>query len=538
MEILHKKNAPLEQKKRLSRSLLWKLQRNYFEQQGIKAWSTGEVPHHITSSPFIADAYARVVFGYLRDCHSAASGDASSSTPLDYSQPVHIVELGSGPGRFAYIFLKKLLGLLRGSVMKDVSVRYVMTDFAESNLEYWRAHEWLRPFVEEGSLDFARFDAGRGEELRLFNSGETLSNETLRNPLVVVSNYLFDSLPQDAFAVAGGQLFEALVTVTTGRKESDPEDPEILSRAELSYTNAPVEADYYEDPAWNRILEDYARRLPSASFLFPVAALECVEYFRRLSGGRMLMLSGDRGYNGDEAILRGEGSPALALHGSFSMMVDYQLIGEFCRGLGGRVIHPSHRHESLNVSALIFGDAEFGETRQAYAEAIEKFGPDDFNTLKEGFARVYDSMSLENLLAFLRLSRWDYRRFIECLHVFKERLPDAPDVRKRELHEAARRVWDAYLPIGEEEDLAFHIGTLLLEMELYREALEFLQHSVDLYGAEPGTAYNMAVCYNGLSQTPEALECVTQALELDAEFDAAKALRIRLQSAAARQGVR
>jgi hypothetical protein len=44
----------------------------------------------------------------------------------------------------------------------------------------------------------------------------------------------------------------------------------------------------------------------------------------------------------------------------------------------------------------------------------------------------------------------------------------------------------------------------------------------------------MAVCYNGLSQTSEALECVTQALELDAEFDAAKALRIRLQSAAAR----
>ncbi len=500
------------------------------------AWSKGEVPHHITSSPFIADAYARVVFGFLRDCRAAESEGDSSPAPLDYSQPFYVIELGSGPGRFAYLFLKNFLGLLRGSVMKGISVRYVMTDFAESNLEYWRAHEWLRPFVEEGSLDFARFDAERGDELRLVNSGETLSAESVRNPLVVVSNYLFDSLPQDAFAVAGGQLFEALVTVTTGRKESDPEDPEILSRAELTYTNAPVEGDYYEDPAWNRILEDYGRRLPSASFLFPVAALDCVEYFRRLSGGRMLVLSGDRGYNGDEAILRGEGAPAFALHGSFSMMVDYQLIGEYCRGLGGHVVHPSHRHESLNVSALIFGGAGagFAETRQAYAEAIEKFGPDDFNTLKEGFARAYDSMSLENLVAFLRLSRWDYRRFLESLPVLKERLPDAPDVRKRELYEAARRVWDAYLPIGEEEDLAFHVGTLLLEMELYKEALEFLRHSVNLYGAEPGTAYNMAVCYNGLSQTAEALECVTQALELDSEFDAAKALRIRLQSAAAR----
>jgi hypothetical protein len=534
MSVAHRKHPPLETRQRLSRSVLWKLQRNYFERRGIDAWSKGAVPHHITSSPFIADAYARVIFGFLRDCHAGANGDASPSTPLDYSQPVYIIELGSGPGRFAYLFLKKFLGLLRGSVLKEIRVRYVMTDFAESNLEYWRAHEWLRPFVEEGSLDFARFDAERGEELRLVNSGEALSAETARNPLVVISNYLFDSLPQDAFAVAGGQLFETLVTVSTPRKESDPEDPDILSRAELSYTNAPVEGDCYEDPAWNRLLEDYKRRLPSASFLFPTAALKCVEYFRRLSCGRMLMLSGDRGYNGDEAILRGEGLPALTAHGSFSMMVDYQIIGERCRQLGGQVIHPSHRHESLNVSAFIFGDAGFVETRRAYAEAIEKFGPDDFNTLKEGFARVYDSMSLENLLAFLRLSCWDYRRFLECLPVMKERLPDTPDARKQELYEAARRVWDAYLPIGEEEDLAFQIGTLLLEMEFYNEALEFLQHSVSLYGAEPGTAYNMAACYHGLSQTAKALACVEQALELDAEFDAAKALRISLQTANAR----
>jgi tetratricopeptide (TPR) repeat protein len=524
MRIAQSKLAPLEQRQRLSESILWKLQRNYFESQGVAAWSTGAVPHHITSSPFIADAYARVVFGFLRDCHSAG---------LDDTQPVNLVELGSGPGRFAYLFLKKFLGLLRGSTLEEVRVRYLMTDFAERNLEYWRAHPWLRPFVEEGTLGFALFDAERDEELRLNGSGEVLSAQTVRNPLVVVSNYFFDSLPQDAFAVAEGQLYETLVTVSTTRKESDPEDPEILARAEVSYENVHADGDYYEDPAWNLVLEGYRRRLPATSFLFPVAALTCVENFHRLSGGRMLLLSGDRGYSDDEAIFRGQGSPALTVHGSFSMMVDYQIIGEYCRQLGGQVIHPAHRHESLNVSAFLFGDAPGGfvETRQAYDEAVEKFGPDDFFTLKEGVARHYDSLSPGQLLAFLRLSGWDYKRFMECLHVFKRHLPDLDESQKQELGEAVRMVWDAYLPIGEEEDVAFHLGTLLLEMEFYGEALEFLQHSVALYGAEPGNVYNMAVCCHGLRQTAKALEYVERTLELDPEFDAAKALRIQLQSA-------
>src|SRR6185295_12197231 len=107
--IVEEKILPLEENQRLSRSLLWRLQRNYFEQRGIEAWSSGAVPHHITSSPFIADAYARVVMGFLRDWST-----------LDHSQPVHIVELGSGSGRFAYSFLKKFLDLQRNSVLKEI----------------------------------------------------------------------------------------------------------------------------------------------------------------------------------------------------------------------------------------------------------------------------------------------------------------------------------------------------------------------------------------------------------------------------------
>ena len=528
MQNVQRKTASLEQRRqRLSRSMLWGLQRTYFDRQGIAAWNSGEVPHHITSSPFIADAYARIVSGYLRDCLvTAPLGKNPSVASLDPSQPVYIVELGSGHGRFAYLFLKKFLAIQRDSVLRDLQIKYVMSDFAEQNLESWRTHPSFHPFVEEGVLDFARFDVERDRELRLTQSGETISALNLRNPLVVIANYLFDSIPQDAFLVSRGELYETLVTLSSPEKENDFDDPEILSRVELSYDYNRINGSYYEHASWNRILLDYKKRLPDTAFLFPTAALQCVRNLHRLSCGRMLLLSGDRGYSNDKALLQGKGAPTMAQHGSFSMMVDYQIIGEYCRQLGGRVLHPGRQVESLNISAFMFGERAGGfvETRQAYAEAIEKFGPDDFFTLKEGIAGIYDTLTLDQILAFLRLSCWDYKRFWECLPVLKKHLADMSDFQKQQLHEAIVKVWDSYLPIGEQSDLAFELGTLLLEMDFHAEALEFLERSVALHGIAPGTAYNIAVCYYSLSRMDLALDHVNQALALEPEFAEARSL--------------
>lgn len=528
MQRNHPETTPLEHKRRLSESVLWKLQRNYFERQGIEAWSSGTVPHHITSSPFIADAYARVVMGFLRD--------ASSGAPLDHRQPVYIVELGSGSGRFAYSFLKKFLSLYRNSVLEDIPVKYVMTDFTTSNLEYWRMHPWLRPFIKEGSLDFARFDLESDVHFELLDSGEIISNTTLRNPLVVISNYVFDSTRQDAFLAADENLFEIQVSLTTPPAEIGTADPKITSTAEISVHENPINGNYYEDARWNRVLLDYKRRLTDTAFLFPTAALHCIQNLHDLSHARMLLLSGDRGYSQDEALKLGRGIPAFALHGSFSMMVDYQIIGEYCRQLGGQVLHPARQAESLNISAFLFGDppGNFIETRQAYAEAIEKFGPDDFFTLKEGIGRLYDALSVDQILAFLRLSSWDYKRFSECLPALKKYLPEMTDLQKQQLREAIVKVWDFYLPIGEESDLAFELGTLLLEMEFHSDALEFLQRSVDLYGMAPGSAYNIAVCYYSLGQFDRALDYVNQALCFNPRFAEAKTLRRELESALSR----
>src|ERR671933_153330 len=143
----------LEQDQRLSRSLLWQLQRRFFDAQGPNAWlQDGGVPHYITTNPYIARSYARVALGFLRDCRAVAPGDPTFA-PLDPTQPVYVVELGHGPGRFGHAFLTQFLDLLARSSLKGIPIQYVMTDVAESNVTHWRTHPSLQPFVAAGQLD-------------------------------------------------------------------------------------------------------------------------------------------------------------------------------------------------------------------------------------------------------------------------------------------------------------------------------------------------------------------------------------------------
>ncbi|HNC99531.1 MAG TPA: hypothetical protein PKW90_25585, partial [Myxococcota bacterium] len=217
----------------LSKSRLWSLQKGWYERAGVEAWGSGMIPHFSTCNAFIADAYARVVLGWLRDQVTAG---------LDPSQPVYLVELGAGSGRFAFLFLRRLLALIAASPFSDLSITYVMTDFSEPGLASWQAHPSLKPWVEAGILDFARFDNEKDQSLRLRVRGVELGAGSLRNPLCVIANYYLDSIPQDIFWMEEGQLYACMTTVTLP-EEADAGDPSVLEHVELLYEDHPVHGD-------------------------------------------------------------------------------------------------------------------------------------------------------------------------------------------------------------------------------------------------------------------------------------------------------
>lgn len=486
----------VEGAKRLSQSILWQLQRDYYASESIKAWKTDRVPHVITNNAFIAKAYARIVFGFLRDWQQR----------IDRSEPVYLVELGAGAGRLAFAFLRKWLAFFPQSALRDIKITYVITDFAEANVQFWQQHPALKPYVDAGQLDFATFDATQPGPICLRMSGKALNPGQLANPLVVIANYFFDSLPQDAFALKDGAFYEGRVKVS--RVVTEGAQPVGLENLKLGFELAPADADtYYPDPDYNAVLKPYTQINDDTWVLFPTTGFEVLRHLNALSSGRLLLLTADKGYHRWEDASQRH-TPHFNLHGSFSLMVNYHALGEMIRRWGGDIITNSHTPIAIDICALTGPQTpgDYVETRQAYYEYAEELSPDDFYHLKV-YARPgqTERVKPDEIIAHIRFSGYDPHVMLHHFTELFEQLESTTHVQRDELRAIAHKVYENYYEIGEPYDMAFACASLLSGCGFYEDALPYFQRSRETHGDAPETLYNMAICYACLERYDDAI---------------------------------
>jgi len=510
----------LEQNQRFSQSILWQLQRQFFEQQGVAAWQQSIVPQYITSNPFIAKSYAQLVFAWLRDMVAASA--------LDVSQPVYIVELGAGSGRLAYHFLQKFYDFFEQSVLRKIKLIYVMTDFSPRTVDFWQSHPQLQLWVQAGRLDFALFDAEHDTTLTLIHGGQTLSAETLVNPVVFLANYFFDGLTQDVFYIDEKRLHESLVTLTTPQTQPNLHDPDLLNGVTISYEHRLITGDYYPEADFNEMLGYYQDTLLQSYLLFPIGSLRCFQRLQKLTQGRFIIISADKGYHReDDLFFRGE--PGLAKHGSFSMMVNYHALGQYITKQGGQFLATDYPHTNLDVCVSLLGQQNYAETRQAYQFAIEQGGPDEFFILKKGLENYHDKLELPQILAYLRLSGWDSQLFLTCFETLRNKLGDITPRLKEQLHDAVPQIWQNYYHLGEADDVPFFLGMLLYGLDYNSEAIAYLKLSLKFYGPDVRTLYNLGLCYYDLRDFKTALAYMQQTLALEADFEPAQVMRGKVE---------
>lgn len=503
-----------QQRFRFSEAPIWELQRKYFEDQGLRAWNNDQVPQYITSNPMIAEAYAGMIFGFLQD--RAGKGETA--------EPVTIVELGAGAGRLAFHVLQTLCELRDFAGIPLPPFRYVMTDLPLKNVKSWERHPALQKYVSEGVLDFARFDAVADDALNLTVSGETIRPGDLGQPLLIVANYFFDSIPQELIYVGDGHIYECDVVIDYPENAKRLSPAELLESMHLEYSHRRAPAYEEEHFAYHDVINLYRQELEDSHILFPAAGLECLERLNRLSRAGFLLITADKGDHRLENWKFAE-PPELILHGSFSLTANYHAIQHVMEQRGAHALFTSHYYKNLNVGCILMLEdpMSYANTRLAYRRSIERFGPDEFFSLKEWVDRHLDTMGLQQLLSFWRLGGYDAEFFIQSAKRFSSLLQEAGDEEMADIQRGIHRMWSSYYVMEQRYDLALDAGLLLFEMEMYEDAKVYLEASLDADEDDPvpTVLYCLAICSYELEILDLALEYTRKALVLEPEHEEA-----------------
>jgi len=489
----------LECGSRLSHSMLWSAQRAYFQRAGVDAWSANEVPHEITNNPRLAAAYAQVALAFIRD-HGPSTG------------PFTVLELGAGTGRFGMLFLK---AVIEEFDVADVPLRYVMSDFTPDRVEFWREHHALQSLVQAGLLDFAVVDVERFDTIELLESKAVLKAGALTDPLIVIANYVFDSVPQDVFSFRGGEVSECLLSVRANCPELDEAAP--FTGIEVGFKRQPTTVDYYPEAELNAQLRRYADELEDSTVLFPVTALRALDKLAAISEQRMLLLTSDKGQLSLPA-LEGLNEPEIIAHGCFSMSVNYDAIHHWFEERGGTRLCTDRRRTLHTVACILGGPERPEHTERAYRLGIETVSPDDLFRVRRLVSSGALGIELADAMSIIRLSNYDPSVVYASVPVIAGEAHTLSPADRLELIDAVHRAFDNYFHMDEREDVPFELAALLHLVDDHAGAIRLFEASLRFYGEDPRTLWNLSICALANGQPEDAESHRARVWEVDPGF--------------------
>lgn len=483
-------------------SIIWQLNRDYYNDAGIAAWSEGIVPHQMTSNAQVGKTYAALIFGFLKDL--AAKGQKKET--------VYLLELGAGHGRLAFHILKHLEKLIQLQNLDLPPYCYVLSDIVAENLAFFYEHPQFQSYLEKGILEVAYFDAINSTEIYLQYAKKTISPQDLQQPLLAIANYFFDSLPTDLFLVKNKTISSCSVTLQSTEDPKTTNAKTLLKNLKANYQRQLLTAPFYKETALNDILEYYKRSFQETYIFFPNKAFECLENLRKLSRKGLAVITMDKGFCEARDLAR-KGEPEIIIHGSFSIWVNYHALGAFCHKQGGKVLYPSAADFYLQVGCLLFlpDSASYTQTNAAYEQHINDFGPDDFNGIKRLTYHTIAQLNLQEIIALIRLSSYDSTFFINVLPRLKQLVKRISMKERERFAETMHHTWDMYFYINEPFDLAYELGGLFYDLGFYTEALLYFEHSNTLFGKKADNYYNQALCYYQLREDELFVKFVKEA---------------------------
>lgn len=488
----------------LGESALWRDLAHYYRQQGAAAWQ-GNVPWQATSNPRMAESYVDVWLAFVQDW-IALHGRPAQAFP--------IVELGAGHGNFTLMMMRSLAA--RRDLLEALGIRfqYMMTDLAPANMAAWRQDPALQEYFQSGQLqcgvlDCLRMDAGDPALRPLQADGL---------PWLWLANYVFDSLPHEAFEVGPDQVTRARCRID--KPSDNPLDWRLASEfAAFDDADLPL--------AVRGLLAHYRRHGMQGCLLLPAGALACIGQIRDVCHDRFLLLCSDKGLSTTQSV-SGQSAARLLQFVSASLEVNLQALQAYFQHEGGAGLLQSTQQDFLATAAFSMGLPSAPRWQHAFARQLDNAGPGDLYSLALPIIHQRFELPLGAMLSLLKLLDWDPAVFDSLYDAILTRLPQASPTEQADLLAALPRIAASRYSLSEAADTLFKIAHLLQTMGRLPSAIEMYLVRIEERGESAETSYNLGLCYIAQQQTEPAKAAFLRACALQPEMLPAQGWLYRL----------
>ena len=525
-------NTPDLDKTSLSKSMIWREMRQYYQNLGPDAWQKDIVPYQITSNKLLAHVYANIISSSIYQDEFKLKNNINQNNSLE---TYYIIELGAGHGKFSFYVCKYLENFLQQyDLSTKVKIIYIASDICDKNIKSWQNHPQLQKYIANGQIDFAKFNAETDDSIYLINSKSKIEKKSLTNNLFVIANYVFDSLSHDAFKCENNQLFATYIDLTTKSRNKKSFSFHDIS---YQYTYELIKENYYHKDLFNQILVNYKQQLTNGSFLFPIGALNAIEKIKAFSNKNTIFLVADKG-NKELADFNDLGDPSIALHGSISFMVNFHAIKNFVTLLGGVEYVGLNSYTDLQIGCFIVANNESiaVDVKEIhffdflFKQVLNDVNPQNLISLCYNDQGINSWHNLDQIISVLIISKWDPDLFYDCsqqLLKFLEKSMKKNQFnveQERALLYGLQLVSECFFKLELNQDVPFALANIYYALEEFETALRFFKISIKEFGQNVETLYNVALCHDALDNKTLAIKYAEKALKNNFKYLAAQKL--------------
>lgn len=516
----------------LSQSILWQQMQTYYDEMGPEIWEDEVVPSQITSNTYLANLYTNLIMAQINDYRASCATLDPSLKP----EPFYIIEIGAGHGKFSFYMLKALIDVLAIYNLPPTTICYVMTDISQKSLHYWNQHPALQAFIKNQTLDFALYNVLKDDKINLELSKTTIVKKQLTKPLFIVCNYIFDTLPHDAFQTINGKLYESELVISAQNKDNIER---IFENNQYNFKQNAISGDYYKDHNdLNAILKNYMQHFEEGSFLIPIGAIQAIEHFTQLTQSATMVLAADKGTSA-LSLYEGLDIPEISYHGSVSMMVNFNALSQYTRHNQGISLLMEDQSADFQVANFIYNASyPISHTQHAFKTSFSAFTPQDLFTLFYKDDEPNAALtSLDEMLAIMNLSDWDPTLFYNYYPPMLAQIEKISDSDLTVSHTLAikhgvDKVWSRFFKLEKTQDTPYAIAALLYGIDELEKAIEFYQYSLEQFGEREETFYNIAIAYQVLEDNSNAILYAQKSLQANPKYKEAKHLMNELKAEA------